>query len=493
MKKYILTFTFLLLFSLSAHAEDYIKVGLTTFCEDVDTVKLNNKSLNIGYYDGERFNEVFTVSTTGDGFTARRNSMDLYISELPVSEIGDFDAAKILKDGDVYYVSSEDRSNEFIRFSYLDSNTVIALDYYEGSVFIDDNGNYGYDPCLSTDDLRDGNPLVYVGQRAYRDYIELVPWAGKITVVNIVDIEKYLYSVVCSEVFPGWHKESLKAQAVAARTYAKYNSGEKSKFSDRAYDLADDQRSQVYKGYNIEDERVRDAVDECRGEMVYYDDEVINAFFFSTSGGSTSNSEDIWTYKVPYLRAVSDILETTPEVKPWINEMAMSTIENKLAQRDIYIGSVLSAYITDVNDEGIVMALQINGTNGSTVLEKEKIRGLGLHSRKFVLLNEGELADTEVSVIGADGVSADVDLEDVYVLDDTEVESLPVSKQAIIMSDKNIRNIPLERGKSGHISFAGMGWGHSVGMSQSGAKGMAEAGYDYKEILEHYYTGVEVR
>ncbi len=493
MKKYIISLAFLIIFSLSAYASDEVKVGLTTFWEDVDEVELNNKTLNLGYYDGERFNELLKVKTSGEGFTARRNTMDLYISDLPVSEIGSFDAAKIVRDGEVYYVSSEDRSNEFVKFSYLDANTIIALDYYEGTVFLDDNGNYGYDTCLTSDDLRDGVPLVYVGQRAYRGCIELVPWAGKITVVNIVDMDEYLYSVVCSEVFPGWNEESLKAQAVAARTYAKYNSGEKSKFSHMAYDLADDQRSQVYKGYNIEDERVRDAVDACSGEMIYYDDELINAFFFSTSGGSTSDSEDIWTYEVPYLRGVPDIFETDPERKPWINEMAMSTIEKKLAARDIYIGSVISAYVNEVNDDGIVMALQINGTNGSTVLQKEKIRGLGLYSRKFVVLNEAERADTTVSILSAGNNFVDRDIEDVYVLSNTEVESIPVSKQAIIVSDKTMRNIPLERGKSGHISFAGMGWGHGVGLSQSGAKCMAENGYDYKDILKHYYTGVEVR
>ncbi len=490
MKKYILIIAILLAFSLNAYAKDDVRIGLTSIYEEVDLIKINNKSLNLGYYEDGNFTELLKVKTTGDGFMARLNNIDLYISDRPVSEIGEYAAAIILKDGQIYYVSSEDKSDENISFSYLDSSSVVALDYYEGSVFMD---NSGKNACFSTDDLRDNNPLVYVGQRAYRGYIEIAVLGDKLTAVNVVDMDEYLYSVVCSEVYADWHENSLKAQAVAARTYAKYNSGEKTKYKGKPYELSDDQRSQVYKGYNIEDERVRKAVDETSGEMIYYKDELINAFFFSTSGGSTANSEDIWTYEVPYLRAVPDIYETEPERKPWVNEMAKSTIKNKLESWDIYIGDIVSADVKEVNDIGIVMELQINGTSGSTVVKKEKIRALGLYSRKFKVLNEEQEPNKSVSVLSADNVYADASLDDAYVLRGTEIDRLSVDEQAMMIRSTNIENVPFVRGKSGCITFVGMGWGHNIGMSQAGAMCMAEAGFDYKDILKHYYTGVEVR
>ncbi len=131
---------------------------------------------------------------------------------------------------------------------------------------------------------------VWIGNGWYRGRVLLVPRNGGLTAINYVDLEEYLYSVLGAEMDGGWPQEALKAQAVAARTYALY----KRQRSNGVFDVGDDQNWQVYKGLITESTGTLAAVNATRGQVLTYNGQAILAAFHSASGGHTENVEDVW-------------------------------------------------------------------------------------------------------------------------------------------------------------------------------------------------------
>ena len=141
-----------------------------------------------------------------------------------------------------------------------------------------------------------------VGRR-YRGTIQVDVQGGRLRAINLVGLEQYLYGVVPAEVPDDWPAEVLKAQAVAARSYAlatRKTSGD--------FDLYSDVRSQVYRGIDEEEPTTNDAVDETAGEVLQYRGRVATTYFHSTSGGRTASVIDVWpgSNPVPYLVSVDD-------------------------------------------------------------------------------------------------------------------------------------------------------------------------------------------
>src|SRR5919198_3373303 len=132
-------------------------------------------------------------------------------------------------------------------------------------------------------------------KRRYRGSIQVDVVGGKLRAINYVGLEQYLYGVVPSEMPFGWHPEALKAQAVVARSYAL------AVRKTGAFDLYPDTRSQVYLGIDPERPSTNAAVDATAGKVVLYDGQVAKTYFFSTSGGRTASSQDVWGTAVPYL------------------------------------------------------------------------------------------------------------------------------------------------------------------------------------------------
>ncbi|HEU4390522.1 MAG TPA: SpoIID/LytB domain-containing protein, partial [Blastocatellia bacterium] len=153
------------------------------------------------------------------------------------------------------------------------------------------------------------DPLIKVGDRSYRGEIEVaVNRRGLLNVVNVVPLEDYLRGVVPSEISPTSFPEleALKAQAIAARTYAVARSATPGLYKDEGFDLTDDARSQVYGGYSAEHPLTNRAVEETRGLVATYGGKPIEALYTSTCGGHTENSDAVFPGEpVPYLRAVS--------------------------------------------------------------------------------------------------------------------------------------------------------------------------------------------
>jgi stage II sporulation protein D len=302
--------------------------------------------------------------------------------------------------------------------------------------------------------------------------------------INELPIEEYLYGVVPRELGPVAFPEleALKAQAVAARTYAITNLGKR---GADGYDLLPTTSDQVYGGYEDEHPLSTRAVDETEGIVATYGGKPIEALYSSTSGGFTANNEESFnSAPVPYLRGVPDhergqALEHVPTLevfKNHANPQSLRAVREGDFESDWSryhrwtfewtaeeIRAVLSAYAG--SDVGRVLSID--------VLE----RGPSGRALRIAYVTEsGTYYDTKdhirssLKYINAAGVPSNL-LSTLFFVE-------PV----------------LDRRTKAVVGFRayGGGWGHGVGMSQTGAVGMAEKKATYDEILRHYYRGIEL-
>jgi stage II sporulation protein D len=175
--------------------------------------------------------------------------------------------------------------------------------------------------------LRPGKKtLLALDGRLYRGKLELVPQGEFLRVVNVVALESYLQGVVAGEMPFGWPAEALKAQAVAARSYALANL-----VKGKPFDLYSDVRSQVYLGVAGEKASTTQAVTATAGEVVFYAGKVATTYYFSTSGGKTASAEDVFGFSVPYLVSRPDPWDNASPHHRWGPVLLGSrTVQSKL-------------------------------------------------------------------------------------------------------------------------------------------------------------------
>lgn len=380
-------------------------------------------------------------------------------------------------------------------FSVRLFNNSVAL--YDGETVVEIFGS------LETPEITALNgEYINISDSAYRGKIQFLLNAnGGITVINLIDIDEYLYSVVPSEMPSSWNLEALKAQAVAARTYTYTKIGVHDK---DGYNLCDTDHCQSYLGVLNEQLSSTQAVDETRGIMIYYDNKLIEAFYFSSSGGATENSENVWYETVPYLRGVVEVFEDN--YKEWSRTFTFDEIRSILSKNGVEIGNVTNIAITKVSEMGRVNELTITGTNGSKMLTKEEIRSFfrvseegSLDSRNFTIVESVYKNEDAVKLAVTNGNFIEEKyLNELFVTSSDGI--VKILNTAVVKGEYDTAIYSLENkvlnqevSSTGNtVTFTGKGWGHGVGLSQYGANGMANAGYTYKEILEFYYTGVRV-
>ena len=251
-----------------------------------------------------------------------------------------------------------------------------------------------------------------------------------------VSLEQYVLGVVAGEMPASFNIEALKSQAVASRTYVL----KKSENSKNDYDVLDNSSNQVYIDYdemkekwqsNYEEylNKIKKAVEETKGEVILYNNNLIDAMFFSTSNGYTENSGDVFSSSLPYLVSVesnwdkqeSPVFSSTNEVskREFLFNLGLENTNN------INISNI------EKTNTGRVKSLTIN----NKTFDPDKVRSaFNLKSTSFTI----------------------------EVLNDT-------------------------------VKFNVNGYGHGVGMSQYGANGMAKEGYNYKQIINHYYKNCEIK
>lgn len=174
--------------------------------------------------------------------------------------------------------------------------------YTENTIIIHSNSE---DFCLNSTDVVlkpvDTNGCVFTKDHWYRGILRIQNNNKKLTVINDICIEQYLQSVLPAEMPTSWNKEALKAQAIAARTYAIANYG---KHASKGFDLVDTKYDQVYNGITDETEATNKAVLETTGIVMTYNDKPINAMYSSSAGGQTRSAQQVYGNNIPYLQSV---------------------------------------------------------------------------------------------------------------------------------------------------------------------------------------------
>jgi len=324
----------------------------------------------------------------------------------------------------------------------------------------------------------------------YRGQVEFFRVTGSdMTVINVMSMEQYLYGVVPNEIESYSNMEALKAQAVAARTYAYLNLTKTSKSNTHlnyGFNLCSDVHCQVYRGMGSENANTNTAVDQTKDMVITYNGQLIEAVYSASSGGRTEDGSNVWT-GAPYLKSVEDKYESGNSPKyNWTLTFTADEISQKL--KNYNIGNVTSIEVTRLSEAGRPIELIVKGT-----LKPEGIKFTKDGCRTFMSLYSQWYTITSNA--------------DVTVLVDGKEEKKQLGQLTIISADGKTKSVEPGQGltvidangKAALLSavpteytFTGRGYGHAVGMSQEGAKGMANAGFKFDEILTHYYTGTMI-
>ena len=276
---------------------------------------------------------------------------------------------------------------------------------------------------------------VTINGKKYFGGVRLIKTGSTLTVINIAPIEEYLRGVVPNEMSINFHAEALKAQAVAARTFALKNRG---RHKADGYDLCATNHCQLYNG--VEEVAATDkAISDTRGEVVVLSNEkLVDANFHTDSGGMTENIFDVWKTKATHLVPVAE-LET--KTQPWTKEFPAQNFAERI--------------------------------------------GGGIGELKFISLSK-----LEIGKAASDRTSSGRAKTVTIVGSEKTVQVSGIDLRTKFSLPSTLFDVEF---KEGRVIFAGYGRGHGVGMSQYGAQAYAKSGWDYKKILAHYYTGTGLK
>jgi stage II sporulation protein D len=346
--------------------------------------------------------------------------------------------------------------------------------------------------CLSNDynfyvyNSNEAKNYVNIDGKAYRGGAGFyILEESRLLSINKVILEDYLKGVVASEMPASWHLEALKAQAVAARTYAVANI---SPNYSGAYDMADNQNSQVYNGISGERESTNLAISETEGKLIYYNNRLIEAYYHSTSGGSTDNSENVWTYALGYIRGVEDPYSNISPYTDWNINLSESDLISSLKSNGYNATTIYAVNEKEVSEFNRVIELSILTDIGELILKKEEVRKvIGYSTLKSTWYNF--VGNNITTVLTATGTS-EVNLGGYAVTNGSRTTTLSFKSNAKVLTSAGTYQIPTSPTS---YTVYGKGFGHGLGLSQYGAKAMADSGFNYEEILKYYYTGVEIK
>ncbi|WP_053957009.1 SpoIID/LytB domain-containing protein [Inediibacterium massiliense] len=350
---------------------------------------------------------------------------------------------------------------------------------------------------------KDASGIIQVDHKKYRGSIMIKRYSNSdFTVINQLGLEEYLYGVLPKEISGDWPIEAQKAQAVAARSYTLVNMN---KHKAYGFDLCSSTDCQVYGGYSSEKPRSNEAVDQTRGKIMTYEGKAVTALYHSNSGGHTEDSENIWSNPIGYLRGVDDPYSIGAPNSEWTVVYTKKQIEDILMAKNIYVGNIQSINIIERSKNGRVLKLSIQGTNGEKILQKDEIRSVfgynNIKSTWFDMIgnnsNNGNGLREENSgqlFINSDKDFLSKSIEDssLYLISSEKIKK--ANENIYVSNGEKTKSLsqPIFNHSSDSYTFSGKGWGHGLGMSQWGAKKMAEQGFSYEQILKHYYTGIHI-
>ncbi len=320
-------------------------------------------------------------------------------------------------------------TNKVITTVNTDSKFVFSM--IDGKIKISDVGVFT-GPILIEQQQR--NTFFRFNNRKYTGNLLLVLRNEYLWYINILDVEKYLEGVLPNEISPKWNLEVIKAQAIAARSFAYYIMKNN---KNNLYDLTDSTFSQVYRGFGNESNVFNKAVKDTRNLVMVYRNEIVEAFFHSACGGHTESAEKVWGKKLPYLRGVTcNYCKNSPYYR-WTAKFKKTEILTLLKKAGYFFSDIRAIVPARRSVSGRWIEVKIIGRKNRKIIQGNKFR---------IILGIRKLKSTKFRV----------------------------------------------RRYKDYFEFIGNGWGHGVGMCQWGAKTMAEKGYKYYQILRYYYRGVRI-
>lgn len=342
------------------------------------------------------------------------------------------------------------------------------------------------------------------GYPAYRGTLELTRDDKGVLVVNELPVEEYLYGVVPSEMPVSYETEALKAQAICARAYA-YRQMESDSYAKYGAHLDDSVSSQVYNNVQ-EDERAVFAVDDTYGVVPCYDNEVIEAFFFSTSCGTTSNNSVVWGGNPePYLL---DTMETE------LNDIA--ALDNEDSFRSFIDGNLGTGFIEE-EEPFFRWSVAFTKKQLSEAINAHLYDRIKAMPENLLVMNSkgeyekrdissiGEVENIEITKRGGSGIIEEMvitgTVETILVRGQSNARALLCPEQVAIRKQDGsvvegwltLPSAYFYVNCADGFTIYGGGFGHGVGLSQNGANDMAKLGYLAGDIIAHYYTAVELK
>jgi len=338
-----------------------------------------------------------------------------------------FDIRVCVARGKNLIVSSSSYYEVITQDGVITRRYAVPISFKANSSFIEIEGYGVFSPPVIIEPL---NSDISISKRKYRGNMEININNRELLAINTIDIEKYLYGVIKMEIDPKWPYETVKAQAIIARTFVYKNLG---KHRNSGFDFCNGVHCQVYAGINAEDDIAIRAVDETKGELLYYGDSLASVYYHSVCGGKTASPVYTWegAKNIPYLsEIICPYCKDAPHYY-WNTKLKFSDISQKLN-----IGKVYS--ISKYPENGRAQMVIIKHSGGVyKMLGSQFRRAFGENLIKSTFFNISQERDS--------------------------------------------------------VFITGRGYGHGVGLCQWGAKGMGELGFLASEILSFYFPGCVIK
>jgi len=323
--------------------------------------------------------------------------------------------------------------------------------------------------------------------REYRGSFNVVKSGSTVQIVNRLDLENYLKGVIPNESPASWHIEALKAQTVSARSYTLSKAGI----------LSSTTKDQMYKGYSSEHKNTNAAVEATNGLVLRASGKLVQAYYYSTSGGRTANIGEVWnSTQVPHFVSVDDSIEQSP-YKNWTVSIPVSNVLKKFgfASTD----TLLDIKLTKGGSNGEVTAVTAVTSSGQkTITGNETVmrnvfldaNNASLKSSWFDISFTKPTGGTDLAIQGAKSSTEVTSLEGMSVQTATGTVTIPDGSVKVQTNEGIISTTDTVGVQT--VTVKGKGYGHRIGMSQYGAKARADAGWTYDRILKHYYQGTTI-
>ena len=419
------------------------------------------------------------VCLMNDDFTSERHTTIILTCEAPWQ--------MIFKDQTIQHAAGE-------------MAELTARDFSENGDTAEITTESGQPVCAASLNRSFGHP-VYTGR------LRIIRNGDSLYLVNILPVEEYLKGVVPSEMPASYAPEALKSQAVCARSYA-MTALRNPKYSFA--DLNDSTSCQVYMNQGT-DPRTDNAVEATAGEVLSFHQQIASAKYFSSSCGSLSSDDDIWTY--PDTGQGDSYMTARLETEPPI-ACALSSEE---AFREFILRPKEDTYL-EASDPWFRWQITLSIESIRSNISESFTKRMAADPKRFTLLssdgtiNADDILQVKAAKRAASGVLQQIKLtgkdQELTVSGEYNIRCLlaPSADEIITLQDGSIRNgmslLPSgyffleairDNGEITGYKIYGGGFGHGAGLSQNGANELAEKGYDYKKILKYFFEGIDIK